>query len=100
MASHPQCMYLTHYSRVTGVPRLAAMLTEQLQALVSRARALQHAPARTEALHEAVLEVHLASLAAHGSPMPRERAQALLELDVTLNVQGIEAWLDREARAR
>jgi glyoxylase-like metal-dependent hydrolase (beta-lactamase superfamily II) len=100
MASNPQCMYLTHYSRVTGVPRLAAMLTEQLQALVSRARALQHVPARTEALREAVLEVHLSSLAAHGSPMPRERAQALLELDVTLNVQGIEAWLDREARAR
>jgi hypothetical protein len=32
--------------------------------------------------------------------MPRERAQALLELDMTLNVQGIEAWLDRDARAR
>ena len=100
MASDPQCMYLTHYGRVTGVPRLAAMLTEQLDALVSRSRALQHAPQRTESLREAVLDVHLSSLWAHGCPMPRAQAQALLELDVTLNVQGIEAWLDRDANRR
>jgi len=100
MASDPQCMYLTHYGRVTGVPRLADMLSEQLDALVSRSRALQHAPQRTQVLREAVLDVHLSSLAAHGCPMPREQAQALLELDVTLNVQGIEAWLDRDAHRR
>ena len=100
MASDPQCMYLTHYGRVTGVPRLAELLLGQLGQLVARARALQHAPQRTRALREAVLDVHLSSLAAQGTAMPRERAQALLELDVTLNVQGIEAWLDRDARAR
>lgn len=100
MAREPQCMYLTHYGRVTDVPRLAGLLLAQLEQLVSRARALQHAPQRTQALREAVLEVHLSSLAAHGCPMPREQAQSLLELDVTLNVQGIEAWLDRDARAR
>jgi glyoxylase-like metal-dependent hydrolase (beta-lactamase superfamily II) len=100
MASDPQCMYLTHYGRVTGVPRLAELLLGQLGQLVARARALQHAPQRTQALREAVLDVHLSSLAAQGTAMPRERAQALLELDVTLNVQGIEAWLDRDARAR
>jgi len=100
MTRDPQCMYLTHYGRVTGVPRLADMLSEQLDALVSRSRALQHAPQRTQVLREAVLDVHLSSLAAHGCPMPREQAQALLELDVTLNVQGIEAWLDRDAHRR
>jgi glyoxylase-like metal-dependent hydrolase (beta-lactamase superfamily II) len=100
MASDPQCMYLTHYGRVTGVPRLAELLLGQLGQLVARARALQHAPQRTRALREAVLDVHLSSLAAQGTAMPRERAQALLELDMTLNVQGIEAWLDRDARAR
>jgi glyoxylase-like metal-dependent hydrolase (beta-lactamase superfamily II) len=100
MASDPQCMYLTHYGRVTGVPRLAELLLGQLGELVARARALQHAPQRTQALREAVLDVHLSSLAVQGTAMPRERAQALLELDVTLNVQGIEAWLDRDARAR
>ncbi|MFM7532157.1 MAG: MBL fold metallo-hydrolase [Rubrivivax sp.] len=100
MARDPQRMYLTHYGCVTGVPRLAQMLLAQLEQLVSRSRALQHAPQRTQALREAVLAVHLSSLAAHGCAMPREQAQALLELDVTLNVQGIEAWLDREARAR
>ena len=100
MASDPQCLYLTHYGRVTGVSRLAGILAEQLDALVSRSRALQHAPRRTEALREAVLDVHLSSLAAHGCPMPREQAQVLLELDVTLNVQGIEAWLDREINRR
>ena len=96
----PQRMYLTHYGCVTGVPRLARIMLAQLEQLVARSRALQHAPQRTQALREAVLEVHLGSLAAHGAPLPREQAQALLELDVTLNVQGIEAWLDRDARGR
>ena len=95
LAREPACMYLTHYGRVQGVPRLAGLLLAQLEQLVERAQALQGAADRHEALTRAVSEVHLDSLAAQPDAMPREQARALLDLDITLNVQGIEAWLDR-----
>ncbi|MFZ4652267.1 MAG: MBL fold metallo-hydrolase [Rubrivivax sp.] len=95
LAREPACMYLTHFGRVEGVPRLAALLLAQLDEIVERTQALRHAANRHEALTEVVSRVHLDSLAAQPGAMPREQARALLELDVTLNVQGIEAWLDR-----
>lgn len=99
LAYQPEAMYLTHYGRVREVPRLAEVLLAQLGELEAAGRALQHAPDRSRALRDAVREVHLKSLAAHGCAMPRAQAAELLELDVGLNAQGLEAWLDRPARA-
>lgn len=99
LAYQPESMYLTHYGRVREVPRLAEVLLAQLGELEAAGLALQHAPDRSHALRDAVREVHLKSLAAHGCAMPRTEAAELLELDVGLNAQGLEAWLDRPARA-
>jgi glyoxylase-like metal-dependent hydrolase (beta-lactamase superfamily II) len=99
LAYAPEAMYLTHYGRVREVPRLAEVLLAQLGELEAAGRALQNAPDRSEALRNAVREVHLKSLTAHGCTMPRAQAAELLELDVGLNAQGLEAWLDRPARA-
>ena len=99
LAYQPKAMYLTHYGRVREVPRLAEVLLAQLAELEAAGRALQHAPHRSRALRDAVREVHLRSLTAHGCAMPRAEAAELLELDVGLNAQGLEAWLDRPARA-
>jgi glyoxylase-like metal-dependent hydrolase (beta-lactamase superfamily II) len=99
LAYQPKAMYLTHYGRVREVPRLAEVLLAQLAELEAAGRALQHAPHRSRALRDAVREVHLRSLTAHGCAMPRAEATELLELDVGLNAQGLEAWLDRPARA-
>ncbi|MEN9417496.1 MAG: hypothetical protein RI988_1116 [Pseudomonadota bacterium] len=99
LAYQPEAMYLTHYGRVREVPRLAEVLLAQLGELEAAGRALNHAPDRGEALRNVVREVHLRSLAAHGCTMPRAEAAELLELDVGLNAQGLEAWLDRPARA-
>ena len=34
----------------------------------------------------------------HGAPLPTERIRELLAVDVELNAQGLEAWLDRDRR--
>jgi len=32
----------------------------------------------------------------HGTPLTTDAAEALVSLDVELNAQGLEAWLDRD----
>lgn len=95
LAFSPEAMLLTHYSRVTGVERLASDLYEQIDAHVALARAAHGRPDRHERLKAALLELFLGRAADHGSPVSPERAAELLALDVELNAQGLEVWLDR-----
>ena len=96
MLSHePQCMYLTHYSRVTEVPRLAALLKGQLDQMVALAEPLRDSPDRHEALKRGMLDIYATRLQSHGTALTREQIGALLALDLELNAQGIAVWLDR-----
>jgi glyoxylase-like metal-dependent hydrolase (beta-lactamase superfamily II) len=90
----PQWMYLTHYGRVGDVPRLAALLLEQVDAMVALARELRQAPQRHERLKQALLALYLDRLAAHGFT-DTDRAAQLLTMDVELNAQGLGVWLDK-----
>jgi glyoxylase-like metal-dependent hydrolase (beta-lactamase superfamily II) len=89
-----QWMYLTHYGRVGDVPRLAALLLEQVDAMVALARELRQAPQRHERLKQALLALYLERLAAHGFT-DTDRAAQLLTMDVELNAQGLGVWLDK-----
>jgi hypothetical protein len=93
-------MLLTHYSRVTEIARLAAELKERVGELAALGRALDGRPDRGARLREGVRERVFAWLAAHGTELPPERVEELVALDVDLNAQGIEAWLDRDRRKR
>jgi glyoxylase-like metal-dependent hydrolase (beta-lactamase superfamily II) len=95
----PACMYLTHYGRVDNVPRLAARLVEQVEAMVALARPLAAAPGRHAALKDGLARLYRARLRALGSALDDERIDMLLALDLELNAQGLAIWLDREARA-
>ena len=96
MLSHePQCMYLTHYSRVTEVPRLAALLKGQLDQMVALAEPLRDSPDRHEALKRGMLDIYATRLQNHGTALTREQIGELLALDLDLNAQGIAVWLDR-----
>lgn len=84
--------YLTHYSRVTDLPRLAADLHADLDAFVKLALAAEDAAAL-----EAAIMAHLtARLAAHGYTGPDAEQQTWLSLDAELNAQGL--WFWREHR--
>jgi glyoxylase-like metal-dependent hydrolase (beta-lactamase superfamily II) len=98
LAQQPQCIYLTHYSRVTDVPRLGALLLGLLDELVALGRREQHAADRHEALKRGQLAIFQRSLAAHGCTLPAERIAELLAIDLELNAQGMAIWLDRQDR--
>ncbi len=93
----PQAMLLTHYSRVTEVERLARDLEAQIDALCALGRAAHGRPDRHERLKAAIEDFWLGLAADHDSPLEAARVKELLALDVELNAQGLEVWLDRGA---
>ena len=95
MSHEPQCMYLTHYSRVTEVPRLAALLKGQVDQMVALAESLRSAADRHEALKHGMLDIFSTRLQADGTLLTREQIGELLAMDLELNAQGIAVWLDR-----
>ena len=95
LSANPACIYLTHFGRVTDVPRLGALLLSLIDELVTLGRACQHVADRHEALKQGQLEIFTRSLAAHGCTMEREAIARLLAMDLELNAQGMAIWLDR-----
>ena len=95
LAYEPECMYLTHYGRVSGVARLGAQLLDVLDGMVAIGRRLQHAPQRHEALKKGQLALFTSQLAAHGCTLGEVEIARLLAVDLDLNAQGMAVWLDR-----
>lgn len=98
MAEAPQAMYLTHYGRVQDVARLAAELHEQIDAMVSLAQACDGGADRHRALAAALSGYYLERAQAHGCALDDAAVLRLLEVDIELNAQGLEVWLDRGRR--
>lgn len=97
LARQPACMYLTHYGRVSEVPRLAALMLSLLEELTALAQSLRAAPDRHDALRRGQLAMFVRSLREHGCTMPEGEIARLLEIDTELNAQGLAIWLDRGA---
>jgi glyoxylase-like metal-dependent hydrolase (beta-lactamase superfamily II) len=96
---NPEHIYLTHYSRVDAVAELADDLRNGLAAYQRIARANAFVPDRHARLYAELMEFHLGQLRERGNPLSEARARALLDMDVEINAQGLEVWLDREAGA-
>jgi glyoxylase-like metal-dependent hydrolase (beta-lactamase superfamily II) len=94
----PAAMLLTHYSRVTEIGRLAADLNRQTGELVALGKAEDGRRDRAARLRKGVEALFLGWVAEHGTPLPVDRVRELLALDIELNAQGLEAWLDRDRR--
>ncbi|MBV9912743.1 MAG: MBL fold metallo-hydrolase [Sinobacteraceae bacterium] len=98
MSYGPASIYLMHYSRVTGLPRLSALLLRQLDEYVAIAERHEHAAAPYEAIRSDLLTLWLELLRAEGSRVPPAEVVQVLGLDADLNAQGLVAWLERRQR--
>ncbi len=94
MSLGPRRLYLTHYSQVTDLPRLASDMHRHIDAFVSMAERHVQAPDRTSAIQAAMFAYLRDELARHGFEAGDERLRALLDGDVQLNTMGLEHWLD------
>jgi len=95
LQAKPRSMYLTHYSRVGEVERLAQGFLQLLQHMVEFGQSLRTADERHARLREAFLAMYLKSLREHGCRLDDATCAALLEVDIELNAQGLAVWLDR-----
>jgi glyoxylase-like metal-dependent hydrolase (beta-lactamase superfamily II) len=98
MSYAPESMYLMHYSRVTGTPRLAAMLKAQIREFVRIAREHAALPDAHNAIRAAMFQMWLQLLQQHGSTLPEGDVAKLLETDLELNSQGLLIWFQRQRR--
>ena len=95
LAEAAQAMYLTHYGRVEDVARLGAELHAQIDAMVAMARSCEPGPGRHDALVAALSGYYLGRARAHACTLDDAAVLRLLEMDIELNAQGLEIWLDR-----
>jgi hypothetical protein len=68
----------------------------QIDAMVALARAADDKPDRHVALMDALTELYASRVQAHGWTQGRDALRQLLAMDIELNAQGLEVWLDRE----
>ena len=95
LSYQPERLYLTHYSEVGNLDRLAADMHKGIDAFVSMARENANAENRTEALQQAMFDYFVDGLTKHGFKGDRDTMWSILSIDVNLNTQGIEVWLDK-----
>ncbi|MBT8081631.1 MAG: MBL fold metallo-hydrolase [Gammaproteobacteria bacterium] len=95
MACEPRHLYLTHYSRVEDLERLAADMHAGIDAFVELALAHKNDADRAAAIRVAMEDHLLTRVFEHGFAGDREAARAVLEIDIVLNSQGLVAWLER-----
>ena len=101
MSFRPAHMYLSHFGGVTDVERLAHDLHAGLDAYVQFAQEADRAPAadRRRHLTQRLTSWLTARLQQHGCSLDQTAIMALAAPDITLSVQGLEIWLDRQKKA-
>ena len=95
MACNPEQLYLTHYSRVRDLDRLAADMHVSIDAYAQMALANKDAE-DLQATIEPLMADYLTGLAmAHGYQGSDEALRFILEVDIVLNSKGLVSWLQR-----
>jgi len=100
IAEQPRRWYLTHYGAVDASPKLAADLHRRVDGLVAIAESVgSELQGREKRLFQAMQDYLIAELRAHGCRLPTERIIELMTMDLELNAQGLEVWLQRRKTA-
>ncbi len=98
MACDPKRVFLTHYSEVGDLERLATDMHADIDACARIATELADADDRPAAIEAALFE-HLAGrIEAHGFDGDRDAIRDIVGMDAKLNAQGLDIWLKRLAR--
>jgi glyoxylase-like metal-dependent hydrolase (beta-lactamase superfamily II) len=94
MNFEPEQLFLTHYSRVTELPRLAADLHRRIDDFVGLVTQHAEADRRTEKVHASMYDYFVAELRQHGFAGDDAAVREIVGKDVALNTMGLEFWLD------
>ena len=95
----PSGIYLTHYSQVTEVEKLADDLHRHIDAFVDMTnKATGQGDARKQAIEAAMTDYLLREVRAHGCTLTDEQIKAIFKTDLDLNAQGLAYWNAQEEK--
>lgn len=97
VALDPPAIHPTHFGPVADVRRLGDDLHDTIDAMVALAQRHAGDLYRHAALAEAIAQLYVERVHAHGCTLSVEGIRNLLAIDIELNAQGLEVWLDRQA---
>jgi glyoxylase-like metal-dependent hydrolase (beta-lactamase superfamily II) len=95
MGCSPEQLYLTHYSRVRDLDRLAADMHAGIDAYVEMALANKDVDDPQMVIQSAMSDYLKGSARAHGFKGDDDTLQTILEIDIELNAKGLVSWLQR-----
>jgi len=94
-ALNPECIYPTHFSRVNDVPRLKDIFLKQLDQMVEMAVSFKDSSDRYVKIKSGLADIYEYHLKTNGCNISRKELEEFLAIDLDLNTQGIEVWLDK-----
>lgn len=95
MACKPKQLYLTHYSRVRNLDRLAKDMHAGIDAYVEIAMANKDADDLYAAILPLMSEYMKRRARDHGFDGDEDALQSILDIDIVLNAKGLVSWLQR-----
>ena len=96
-AFKPSGIYLTHYSQITEVDKLAEDMHRHIDALVDMTnQAPGQGEVRKAAIESAMTDYLLKEVRAHGCTLPDAEIKVIFETDLDLNAQGLNYWRQQE----
>jgi len=97
-ALEPEAVYLTHYSRVGDVQRLAKTLHRDVDKFVSIAEAHVDEPDAEDRIRHALHDYLAQRLEEHGTRISPKDRETWLAMDLKLDAAGLVAWDARRRR--
>jgi glyoxylase-like metal-dependent hydrolase (beta-lactamase superfamily II) len=91
----PERMFLTHFGMVTDISRLADNLHRGIDAFVDMAHQASNSDNRHQKILENMTEYLISGVASVNPEIGENRCKEIFALDLALNTQGLEVWLDR-----
>ncbi len=98
VALEPAAVYLTHYSRVENVPRLAADLHRDVDRFVAIAEAHCNTAEPAARIRPALHDYLARRLAEHGTKVEAKQRETWLTMDANLDAAGLVTWDRRRKR--
>jgi glyoxylase-like metal-dependent hydrolase (beta-lactamase superfamily II) len=96
MSFDPEACFLTHYSRVSDLQRLADDMHTHLDRFVDMAQeCAKQGKQRIGCMKKSMHAYLVQQVRAHGCTLDQTDVDSWLEMDVDLNSQGLAVWLDR-----
>lgn len=93
---HPTQMFLTHFGRVTDVAKRATDLHHQIDAMAEIARLHATDSDRHAKMVRDLGDLYVTRAKSHGCTFDDAKIRDLLAMDIELNAQGLEVWVDKQ----